>query len=135
MHLHKYLVISSTSFCLPGLLYLYSTDMINSIIGISILITALTSINFWYDGKQHSIKHKIDSMWIRFELLLLNAITLFNKYKQNKKLIIFCLVLLLAICLLYSDYFSSIQWCSTKHVYTHLMTHIVFITMLIAYYI
>lgn len=135
MHLHKYLVISSTSFCLPGLLYLYSTDMINSIIGISILITALTSINFWYDGIQNTYKHKLDSLWIRFELLFLNTITLFNKSKQHKIPLIFCLILLLAICLLYSDYFSSIQWCSHTHIYSHLMTHLVFMTMLIVYYI
>jgi len=135
MNLHKYLVVSSTSFCLPGLFYLYSNDIINKIIGISILITALTSINFWYDGIQNTYKHKLDSLWIRFELLLLNTITLFNNSKQHKITVIFCLVLLLGICLLYSDYFSSIQWCSPMHVYTHLMTHIVFITMLIAYYI
>lgn len=135
MNIHKYLVISASCFCIPGILYLYSSDWINNIIGISILITSITSIIFWYDGKQHSIKHKIDSMWIRFELVLLNTIALFNKSKQNKKLIIFCLVLLLAICLLYSDYFSSIQWGSYMHIYSHVMTHLVFMTMLIVYYI
>lgn len=132
---HKYLTISSLCFFMVGICYLYSNMLINKIIGLSVFITSLTSIIFWQDGRQNTIKHRVDSMWIRFELLLLIIITLFNSNKRNKISIIFCLILLLGIALLYSDYFSSMHWCSPKHIYTHLITHFIFLTMLFVYYI
>jgi hypothetical protein len=125
---NKILLLSSLTFLVPSYIY-YNFSHPNSNKFIIILlnrITTLTSLLFWYSGKENSFFHKLDAKWMRI-VVLYGVISILKKTPTNmEKILLVILCILCFITLLYSDYFSNILWCSYKHITTHLILHIFF---------
>ena len=120
----KLLSITSLTFLLPTYIGNNSSFISHKIISYITLITTICAQLFWYNAEKYSIAHKIDAYCVRIALLMLVLIIISNV--RNIKFIIFSPLLMAIICILYSDYFSTLLWCSEKHVFVHALSHILF---------
>jgi hypothetical protein len=84
------------------------------------------SILFWNNGKKKSLEHKIDGFLAKLSLILFIYYILFIKENIPRKHKTFLLGILSIVILLYyfSNKYSSIEWCSTKHIITHSIFHV-----------
>ena len=119
------LVGSSFLFLLP-ICYAYSLQIMHCILAVLLFINTICSVLFWSNPIRYSIIHKIDCIFARITFVFVVYYFLF--YKNTTGIFhafgIFLYILFTYDIFLLSDHYSSIEWCSEKHVYTHMIFHI-----------
>ena len=128
------LCLSSLIFIIPLAYILYRLQQnkhmstINSILSymmISVLcLNIILSILFWYNPVKNSYVHILDRTLVRISLVLF--IIYFCLQRPTLKEIATFVFILCAIRLFayYSNYFSSIDWCNSKHIQYHSFFHL-----------
>ena len=124
MNIKNILSITSLTFLLPTYIGYKSSRINHKIISYITLITTICAQLFWYNAEKYSIAHKIDSYCVRIALLMLVLIIISNV--RNIKFIIFSPLIMAIVCIIYSDYFSTLLWCSEKHIFAHALSHMLF---------
>ena len=137
---HHYLIGSSFYFFFPIVVFFYWYPIVSSSSSSSIryyecILATLLSLNiffscwFWSNPFQGGSIHRLDAFFGRISLVCFTIYTLFLKSIGIFYKIAFLLSLFMAMYFFYySNYYSSRDWCSVKHVSYHFMFH-VFITL------
>ena len=104
--------------------YLYKL-INNKLLRTNILLVFLSSQLFWSNPIKFSISHKIDAILVRIMGVNIIAHSYLILKKSLKKMLAFIITLFLFILvILYSDYFSYLDWCSNKHIIIHSLVHL-----------
>lgn len=128
----RILLISSLFFLIPiyvfvkkFVLYREYIYIFEYILVAFILFNIVASILFWYNGNKHSGFHLVDGIFAKISLIVFIVYVLFFK---NIPYYMICLFLLLLSSVLYflyySNYYSTIKWCSEQHIFHHAMFHV-----------
>lgn len=132
---HKWLTLTSLFFLFPQWIYYkYCKLSFNKFLIIFLnKFTALFGILFWIKPIKNAKNHSIDRKWVRMmiPIMLLNIFT--SSPPFIIKIIQIFIIICLGICITYSDYFSTIQWCSKQHITTHFISHLLFILLNVNY--
>jgi hypothetical protein len=111
--------------------YLYKI-INNKLLRTNILLVFLSSQLFWSNPVKGCLYHKIDAFLVRllgFNIILHSYLII---KKSTKRFILFLLTLFLfLLIILYSDYYSYLNWCNNKHIFIHIFVHLYAILIMI----
>lgn len=123
---HKYLRYTNILLVLSILFFIYKTtqetqpNQLETILATSLIGTIVFSQLFWNNPIKHSIIHKIDAIIAKIVIASFILYTLIYKYRFTYLLVLSAI----AVSFYFSNYFSSQEWCSNKHLCCHASLHI-----------
>jgi hypothetical protein len=128
---NRILLISSLFFLIPIYIFIKKIVLYREYIYIFeyilvafILFNIVASVLFWYNGNKHSGFHLVDGIFAKISLIVFIVYVLFFKKIPYYMIFLFLILLSLVIYFIYySNYCSTIQWCSESHIFHHAMFH------------
>jgi len=120
------LCLSSCLFLLPIFYYLYRGryNKYENILVLLLFLNFICSFLFWLKGQQYSLEHKVDGFFAKLSFILFLSYILFIKPGSTfRKLLSLCLIVVALFLFFLSNSFSK-EWCSKKHIVTHVLFHI-----------
>ncbi len=97
------------------------------VLGILLIICILFSQLFWNYPIRNSYIHTIDSVFAKITIAAFMVYTLYLRSQKNDEIELFWLylelIMIIVGCAFMSDYHSSRQWCSDKHIFYHGFLH------------
>ena len=124
----SYYLIYSTFILLFVNIYFWikkTNNDIENVLSILLFINFALSLLFWINPIKNSLIHKLDSFFIRFSIFFFSIYILFYKNFSVKKKILYLDAVALAMIIFYfSNFHSSIEWCSNNHILYHFLFHI-----------
>lgn len=128
---NRILLISSLFFLIPIYVFIKKFVLYRELLSIFeyilvafILFNIFASLLFWYNGNKHSGFHIVDGIFAKTSLIVFIVYVLFFKNIPNYMIFLFLILLSLVIYFIYySNYCSTIQWCSESHIFHHAMFH------------
>ena len=124
---HCILCLSSLVMFIPIMFYLFFRKYSHAYTFLAILILSniIASILFWKDAVQYSFFHRIDAILARISFVCSLGYILL--YKTMPPIGWFLLGMILGIVgffIYLSNECSSREWCSSEHIYQHLLFHL-----------
>jgi len=123
---HKYLRFTNILLVLSILFFIYKTTQetqskqIETVLATSLIGTIVFSQLFWNNPIKHSIIHKIDAIIAKIVISSFILYTLIYKYRFTYLLVLSAIT----VSFYFSNYYSSQEWCSNKHLCCHASLHI-----------
>lgn len=123
---NKYLRYTNILLVLSILFFIYKTtqetqpNKIETVLATSLIGTIVFSQLFWNNTIKHSIIHKIDAIIAKIVISSFILYTIIYKYRFTYLLVLSAI----AVSFYFSNYYSSQEWCSNKHLCCHASLHI-----------
>jgi hypothetical protein len=129
---NRILLISSLFFLVPIYVFIKKfvlhkelMSIFEYILAAFILFNVIASILFWYNGRRHSGFHIVDAIFAKMSLIVFIVYILFFKEIPYCMMILFVVLISNVLYFLhYSNYYSTIKWCSEQHIFHHAMFHV-----------
>ena len=123
---HKYLCYTNLLLIISILFFIYKTNQetqpnqLETVLATSLVGTIVFSQLFWNNPIKHSTIHKIDAIIAKIVIASFILYTLIYKYRFSYLLVLSAIT----ISFYFSNYYSSQEWCSNKHLCCHASLHI-----------
>jgi len=124
---NKVLCFTSYSFLFSFIFFLIHSNKNyhECILSICLIMTYIFSQLFWYNAIRYSLMHKIDAIIAKTSILYFILYTLLCKNMTKYILYSYYIIILGIFIIAYlSNYYSSKEWCSNKHIFYHMLLHI-----------
>ena len=122
---HYYLQFTSLFLLLPALYFFFNGQNARDkpwfeyILVALIVIIVTFSQFFWNHPTKHSPIHKMDAMTAKISFVLFSGYIILRKFKFS----FLPFVSIIFTCFYLSDFYSSREWCSEKHLIWHALFH------------
>jgi len=124
---NKVLFFTSYSFLFSFIFFLIHSNKNyhECTLSICLIMTYIFSQLFWYNAIRYSLMHKIDAIIAKTSILYFIIYTLICKNMTKYILYSYYIIILSIFIIAYlSNYYSSKEWCSNKHIFYHMLLHI-----------
>jgi hypothetical protein len=123
----QYLCITSLLMLLPVLFFANKSKKSTeeSVLACLLLINASLSFAFWLNPVKNGTIHYYDAIFTRISMILFSVYILFIKDINFEWKFAYFLMFSIALYLFRkSDKYSSKEWCSKEHIFSHILFHI-----------
>jgi hypothetical protein len=123
---HKYLCYTNLLLVFSIIYFLFNKKEINNksffeyILAFLLILTIIFSQLFWKNPIKKSKIHIIDAIIAKIVIFSFIFYTLFYKFKFSYLLVL----LAIGISFYFSNHYSTLEWCSNKHLLCHGSLHI-----------